>query len=308
MKTDRLFAITIYLLNHGVVSASALAERFEVSKRTIQRDIEALSQAGIPVTAAYGAEGGYHIMDGFKLSKGIAGADDYANIITALKGLSTAYHNDKVNATLEKAVAAMSGAQQRVFVDFAVARESGGVNEHLNTIEQAIYAETPLLIEYTNAEGIASARTVEPLALTFQWYAWYLFAYCTEKRDYRLFKLARVSCCEPVEGAFTNVHGDVERLMKHSAASDTRRVYHVRLLCHRNIRQQALEYLKGTIVEERAYGDFVMALNVPLERMWFSLLMSFGDKVRVLEPAELRDMLAEKAREILSVHESNHFT
>lgn len=303
MKTDRLIAITMYMLNRETVSASTLAERFEVSKRTIQRDIDALNQAGIPIVSTYGSDGGYEIMDGFKLIKQIAGVDDYLNIIIALKGLSSAYDNGKINTTLEKALATMQGGEQHVFIDFTVARERKQVNEHLKMIEKAISAKTLLCIDYTNADGMMSKRTVEPLALSYQWYAWYLFAYCTQKQGYRLFKLPRIVNCRPTAGCFSKQHGNVEELLKTASSPGKRKQFHIRLLCKKEIRQQAIEYLGDNIIEECENGDFILQLNeVPFERMWFSLLLGFGDQVEVLEPDELRAMLKQKVEEILSIY------
>jgi predicted DNA-binding transcriptional regulator YafY len=301
MKIDRLIAITMYLLNREIVSASTLADKFEVSKRTIQRDIEALGQAGIPIVSTYGSDGGYEIMDGFKLTKQIAGVDDYLNIIIALKGLNSAFDNEKINVTLEKALATMQGGEQRVFIDFTVARENPQVNETLKLFEKAIYDETPVNLQYTNAEGSTSERIVEPLALSYQWYAWYLFAYCVEKQDYRLFKLPRISACKPLDGSFSKKHANIETLMKQQSP-DKRKWYHMKLLCKREVRQQALEYLGNSIVEERENGDFIIENHVPFERMWFSLLLGFGNQVEVLEPEELKIMLKDKAEEILSIY------
>lgn len=302
MKIDRLIAVTMYLLNRETVSAAALAERFEVSKRTIQRDIDVLNQAGIPIVSTYGANGGYEIMDGFRLTKQIAGVEDYLNIITALKGLSTAYENEKINATLEKALTSMQVGEQRIFIDFAAAREGVLVDKYLPVIDKAIYHKTPLRIEYTNAEQISSIRLVEPLALSFQWYAWYLFAYCTEKKAYRLFKILRISSCEPVDRSFTKAHGNVEALLKSKAVSDKRKIVPIRLLCKKDIRRQVLEYLNSNIVREYENGDFVLSMDVPYERMWFSIILGFGDQVKVLEPEELKNMLRQKAEEILSIY------
>ncbi|MGF7142888.1 putative DNA-binding transcriptional regulator YafY [Anaerotaenia torta] len=301
MKIDRLLAITMYLLNRGTVSASALAERFEVSKRTIQRDIDALNQAGIPIISTYGKEGGYEIMDGFKLTKQIADVEDYLNIIVALKGLSSAIDSRKINETLEKALTAMQGDQQRVFINLSAARERTFVNESLKIIDKAIDNRTPLRIDYTNAAGDISERIVEPLALSYQWYSWYLFAYCTAKQDYRLFKLSRVSNCQAAAGSFSKQHGNTEALMKIASAPDKRTYLSIRLLCKKEIRQQVMEYLTDHVVEERENGDFIAAMSVPLERMWFSLLMGFGSQIQVLEPEILKSMLRERAEEILSV-------
>ncbi|MGE5654582.1 MAG: helix-turn-helix transcriptional regulator [Bacillota bacterium] len=303
MKIDRLIAITVHLLNRQTVSAAALAERFEVSKRTIQRDISTLSMAGIPIVSTHGSDGGYEIIDGFKLHKQIAGADDYQNIITALQGLATAYGNQKIQGTLEKILATSPQSEQRVFVDLSAAREGSATDRNLKTIEAAIQSRTTLQIEYTSAGQHASCRVVEPLALTYQWYAWYLFAYCTTKQDYRLFKLARISHCAPSETRYSREHGNVEELLQRQLSSDSRRYLEIKLLCRREARQQILEYLNGQIIEEHASGDFIYSMHLPAnERLWFSLLLGFGSQVQVIEPEELRVKLRAKAEEILSVY------
>jgi len=303
MRIDRLMAITTYLLNHDTVSASGLAERFEVSKRTIQRDINSLSMAGIPIVSTYGCDGGYKIIDGFKLQKQIADRDDYQNIITALKGLATASANQKTWRTLEKMIATSPRSEQCIFLDLSAAREGVSTDEYLRTIEAAIHNLVPLQIEYTNSEQTTTVRIVEPLALTYLWYAWYLFAYCTTKHDYRLFKLARISACTQTEAEFSKEHSSAEELLKLQLSSDTRRYYDIKLRCQGEIRQQILEYLNGKITEEYPNGDFVYSMRLPEnERMWFSLLLGFGDKTRVLEPEELRARLRHKAQEIMSVY------
>jgi len=302
MKIDRLIAITMYLLNRETVSAPALAERFEVSKRTIQRDMETLNQAGIPIISTYGTDGGYFIMDGFKLAKRPIGTDDYINIAAALEGMLSAYDSKKVSMTLEKVLAASQGEERRIFVDFGIARESAAVNEYLPLIEKAVNEETPLLIEYVNAECFSTKRIIEPLVLGFMWYSWYLFAYCTEKLDYRLFKLPRISKCEVTGGIFTNKHGDIGELIKKALASDKRKVFNIRLLCKKEIRQQAIEYLHGEITEEHDNGDFIMTMTAPFERMWFSLLLGFGNKIKILEPEEIINIVKQKAEEILALY------
>ncbi len=254
MKIDRLISITMYLLNRGTVSASLLAEKFEVTKRTIQRDIEALCKAGIPIVSTYGTNGGYEILDGFKLTKQIADMDDYLNIVIALRGLSSAYDNKKINTTLEKALTIMQGGEQRIFVDFTVAREGAKVNEHLKIIEKAIYEKRQLFIEYTTADNIKSERIVEPLALSFQWYAWYVFAYCTTKQNYRMFKLPRIISCQPTNDCFIKEHQNIEMLMKSNIQPDKRQFYDVRLLCKKEVKHQVMEYLSSNIIEEYEDG------------------------------------------------------
>ena len=302
MKIDRLIAITMYLLNRETVSASVLAKRFEVSKRTIQRDIEVLCRAGIPIASTYGFDGGYKIMDGFRLTKQIAGIDDYLNIVIALKGLSSAYDNKKIKETLEKALTIMQDREQRLFVDFTIAREGAYVNKHLPVIEKAIHEQAPLLIKYTNADNIPSERVVEPLALSFRWYAWYMFAYCTLNKSYRWFKIIRIMDCQPTSGIFTKIHDEIDKLMKNNLEPDKRKYYCVRLLCKKEVKLQVMEYLNPAIIKENEDGNFIIELNVPFERMWFSIILGFGDQVKVIEPPELIIMLKQKAEEIMSIY------
>lgn len=102
MKMERLYAITVYLLNHGRTSAHELANYFEVSVRTIQRDIDSLCLAGIPIVAITGAAGGYEVSEQFKLDKHLATSNDYSYILTALKGLVSATNDPNDKHTLEK--------------------------------------------------------------------------------------------------------------------------------------------------------------------------------------------------------------
>ena len=139
MKIDRLLGIVVYLLNREIVNANALAEKFEVSTRTIQRDIETLNLAGIPITSMQGMNGGYGIIDSFKLDKQIASIEDYQFIITALTGMNSAYNNRKLEATLEKLLNVYEKEQfikAKVRLDFSVSREGNNLDEYLKVIEE----------------------------------------------------------------------------------------------------------------------------------------------------------------------------
>ena len=196
----------------------------------------------------------------------------------------------------------MQGGEQRIFVDLSSARESIDVNRFLRAAEEAIDEKRLLKIHYTNANNFSYERVIEPLALSYQWYAWYLFAFCPQKSGYRLFKLSRILCMETISGFFSQEHGDVETLMRSHTSSDKRKYFKARLLCEGEIKQQVMEYLSSNIIEEHKNGDFVIEINLPFERMWFSLLLGFGSSIKVIDCNELRDMLKEKAKEILSAY------
>lgn len=305
MKIDRLIGITMYLMNRNVVSAKELAERFEVSIRTIVRDVETLSIAGIPVTSSTGASGGYEILDTFRLDKQITTMEDYLFIITALKGMCSAYDSQKINTTLEKLLAAghYNDKEQRIFIDFGVVSEGGNIPVFVREIEEAIHNKNIVEFDYTNGSGQKSHRTVEPLALNYRWYAWYLLAYCTCKNDYRFFKLNRLTNLRVTGRTMDSRHGNVPELLEKQWGSDTQRYIPVKLRCKAEERIPIMEYMKGEIIEEHENGDFVIATHVKEnERLWLSLLLGFGDSVEVLEPREIIDMLKEKSSQIQNLY------
>lgn len=305
MKIDRLMGITMYLLNRNVVSAKELAERFEVSVRTIVRDIESLSMAGIPISSSTGASGGYEILDTFKLNKQITTMEDYLFIITALKGMCSAYDSEKINTTLEKLLTAghYKDEEQRIFIDFGVVREGRNIPQFVREIEEAIQNKRLIEFDYADSAGQKSHRTVEPLALNYRWYAWYLLAYCTNKNDYRIFKLNRLTDLTVTDRQINCEHGNVPELLEKQWRDDTRRYIPMKLLCKAEVRVAIMEYMRGKIIEERENGDFVIATyGIENERMWLSLLLGFGDSIEVLEPQEVIDMLKEKALQIQNLY------
>lgn len=305
MKIDRLIGITMYLLNRNVVTAKELSERFEVSVRTIVRDIDALSIAGIPISSSTGASGGYEILDTFRLNKQITTMEDYLFIITALKGMCSAYDNSKINTTLEKLLTAgqFNDEEQRVFIDFGVVREGRNIPGLVRDIEEAIHNKSIIEFDYMDSAGQKSHRTVEPLALNYRWYAWYLLAYCTCKNDYRIFKLNRLTDLTVTGRLINNEHGNVPELLEMQWSFDTRRHIPMKILCKAQARVPIMEYMKGKIIEERENGDFVMVTHgIENDRMWLSMLLGFGDSVKVLEPQEVIDMLMEKTLQIQKLY------
>ena len=158
MKTDRLYAITVYLLNHGKTSAKDLADRFEVSVRTIQRDIDSLCVAGIPIVAESGVNGGYYLTESFKMNAQTATEEDYSNILTALKGYSTAMNNPHIDTAIEKITLLAGKKDGSVVLDFSVLREVD--NNLMRTLQEAIKRKNVVRFSYTNAENVTRIHTV----------------------------------------------------------------------------------------------------------------------------------------------------
>lgn len=309
MKIDRLYAITLYLLNHGRTSGSELAKHFEVSNRTIQRDIDSLCLAGIPIISINGNTGGYEISDQFKINQEFATPDEYSLILTALKGLVSATKSKKAGWTLEKlthranSILSSSGTPEpnNMILDFSVLRE--GEQENLQKLQSAIARKSAVRFLYTNNNSETRTHCVEPVAVLYRWYAWYLLAYSRVKEDYRTYKLVRMQNLEITDETFIKDHKPAEIILKETDRTDSREYTDVILRCRQGVKTQVLEYLKGTIVEEFSNGDIrVKTTVVENEFFWFGALLSFGNTVEVIEPVKIRERVINAAKNILQLY------
>lgn len=304
MKKDRLLSITIYLLNHKKVNAQVLAKHFEVSVRTILRDIDTLCLAGIPVISTYGVEGGYEIHNTFKMERQIAGEKDYSYILTALKGFSTAYNSKELTSTLHKIQAVSTTTNANVVLDFGVLSEKKHINHKLSILTQAIKEKQIVIISYTNADNVIKNLMVEPIATMYKWYSWYLLCYFPKYKDYRTLKLDRMDNIELTLEKNSMEHSLEYAKEQWEKQGDSRKYIHIKLFCKSEIKAMCLEYLKGEIESECENGDFIFAFTVPEnELFWYGVLLSFGSRTKVLEPSELREKICRTCEEILECYD-----
>ena len=301
MKIERLYAITVYLLNHGKTPASELAKHFEVSVRTIQRDIDSLCLAGIPVVSITGATGGYEISEQFKLDKQFATSDDYSYILTALHGLVSATNDIKAKQTLEKISSVFNSNDKGIILDFSVLREGDEAVLHL--LQSAIIKKCAVSFTYTNNNNVMRTHTVEPIAVVYRWYSWYLLAYSMVKDDYRTYKLVRMNDLKITDKNFVKVHEPADVLLRKTDRADSRRYRSITVKCKKTVRSRFAEYMKGTVIEELSNGDALMSFTVvENEQLWFGTLLSLGDNVQIIEPADIRERLVTAAEKIIKLY------
>ena len=195
MKIDRLIGILSILLQRDKVTAAELAEKFEVSRRTIVRDIEDLCKAGIPVAASQGRGGGISVMEGFKLDRTLLSGEDMKAILTGLQGLDSVSESSRYRRLMDKldaenAVGAV-GAGNSIIVDLS-SWDKNAVSPKLETIKQAIESSEKISFMYYSPDR-TERREIEPYRLVFQWASWYVWGFCTKRNDYRMFKLTRMT-------------------------------------------------------------------------------------------------------------------
>lgn len=265
MKQDRLIGILTYLAERRRATAAQLSERFEVSRRTIHRDVETLSLAGIPIYAKAGGDGGIFLAEGYTL---------------------------EAHPLLHGALQVDLGPYLRIdlasFYDESLRRK-------MALLRHCIQKRIPVQFDYYAPGGI-SKRVVEPHKLEYRWSDWYVYAYCREREDARLFKLARAWALEALEG----------EVFPHRELPPARRDAEIWQDTHR-VRLRVERSQLCILVEQ--YGpDCYTEIDerwLEVERTfthWDYMLrwiLSFGGSARVLEPEEVRSAVEAQARAML---------
>ena len=286
MKVNRLFEIVYILLNKQQVTAKELADRFEVSTRTIYRDIDTLSSCGVPVYASKGKGGGISLIDGYKMDKAMLTVDEQTEILSALQGLK-ATNIDADNNALNK-MSSFFNTNETEWIEIDFSSFSSNVNwkNNFNAIKTSILKRYQLNIEYANIKGEISTRVVEPIKLMFKGVSWYLYAYCIEKNDYRMFKLNRIILLEMLTTTFTP-HKDYMI----SISNNVLQVHNqeIELLVDKKYAFRIFDDFSKDNISENINGDFIVKINT-YEKDWIlSYILSFGDGIECIKPHELRE-------------------
>jgi predicted DNA-binding transcriptional regulator YafY len=303
MKLERLISIIYKLLNHEVLSASALAEEFRVSQRTIYRDIDAICAAGFPVVSYQGTNGGYGMMEGYKMEKSLLGAYDVQSLITVLRSLSTVFEDERAQGTIERLQTI--GPEHRsasLTVDLETLLTEPGALPRLRT---AIAERRVVSFDYIAAKNERTAREIEPLRLHFKYRNWYCYGYCRTRRDYREFRLSRVLNLTLTENTF---QPRAEAEEKTSGGGKEKRGATVDVVVR--VGPEALSEAMDQFhqAEKLFADDGSMTIRIPvyepLQARWLrSILLSFGGDAEVLEPAALRAAMKKHFQDALDLYE-----
>lgn len=289
MKDSRLFQILYCLLEREQVTAPELAEQFEVSVRTIYRDIDALSAAGIPVYAEAGRGGGIRLMDGYSLDKAIFSEAEKETILAALQSLAAA---ENTGGEVLKKLSALFHMQTESWfeIDFSRWGMVPGEQSKFELLKSAVIQHREVRIVYAGTNGSHTTRRIQPLKLLCKSGAWYVKAYCMEKEDFRIFKISRIMELSLLEETFLPMmypeeHGiretDLRDIILRFSADAAYRVY---------------DEFDASQIERQEDGDLIARAKMPEDAWLTGYLLSFGTQVEVIEPAYLRRVLAEQAR------------
>ncbi|MCL2224762.1 MAG: YafY family transcriptional regulator [Defluviitaleaceae bacterium] len=278
MKIDRLLGILTVLLHNNRVTAPYLAEKFEVNRRTIGRDIDTLCRAGIPIITHQGSGGGISIAEGFKLDKSILTATELSGIISALKGFGSVSEESQIERTLDKLGAnsnAVVSLHEPVVIDLA-SYYKGDLTKKIEAIKQAIFDKKIIEFDYFYDKG-ESHRRIEPHIVIFQWASWYVFGYCLEREDWRMFKLNRLWNLTQIDETFTLRAIPPEKRDFGSHFSDDIKLV---AIFDKSVKYQLIESYGLDSFREDEDG-LCFSFGYSNREYAISWLLSFGDKVKV---------------------------
>lgn len=302
MKIDRLIGILTILLQKEKVTAPYLAEKFEVSRRTINRDIEDMCKAGIPIATLQGKNGGISIMDGYRIDKTLLTNDDMDSILSALKGLDSISSTNKYKILIEKLSASSKkpdvlSSNEHIIIDLS-SWQKHSLAPKIELIQSAISnSETILFRYFSPAEE--TVREIEPLSLIFKWSSWYVWGYCLTRNDFRLFKLNRITELKTGR-AITKKH------IKPSPDFSSENIFPTEF----TIEAVFDSSVKWRIIDEYGIDSFTQLESGKLHFIHeandkyslFSWLLTFGKSVELLKPESLRFEFTEYLKSISNIY------
>ncbi|MDL2206274.1 YafY family transcriptional regulator [Eubacteriales bacterium OttesenSCG-928-N13] len=302
MKMDRLLGILTMLLQHDRLTAPQLAERFEVSRRTIARDIDALCMSGIPVITQQGVGGGISIAQGYKLDKSVLTTQELGDIIAALRGIGSVSEPSRLERTLDKL---MPGGQSVVSLKDSIvielaANDRDRLTQVIAMLREAIQGSQQLQFVYHSPKGEFSRR-VEPALILFQWGAWYLFGYCLDRQDWRTFKLSRMMNVQLIDEPFAPREVPMERTNFHALHPDEKQVV---ALFDPSIKYLLIDSYGMQCFTQQPDGKLLFQVGYTNHDYMLSWLLQFGDKAKVLSPASIAEGIARIAANLVAQYKT----
>lgn len=290
MQISRLFEITHLLLQKKRLTAKALASHFEVSTRTIYRDVEALSAAGIPIFMSPGKGGGIELLPNYVLNKSLLTPSEQNDILSALQSFA-AVQNQDANALLRKLGASFGEVNSVPWIEIDYSDWSNTKKEQFECIKHAVIHKETLEFNYHNREGTTHVRTVNPLTLWFKEKNWYLKGYCHYKKELRLFKLNRMRGLKVV-GTFSESY-DLEAFSTSFGASAPFVGEPIVVWLDASLGYRVFDEFEEAWVTCQADGSFLVTLPYIWDSWVLGYLLSFGGHARVISPEACKNAVIE---------------
>ncbi|EAD9168204.1 YafY family transcriptional regulator [Listeria monocytogenes] len=310
MKVDRLMSIVLILLDKERISAQELADRFEVSLRTIYRDIDAIDLAGVPIRSTPGVGGGFEIMPNYKMDSKVFSTADLSAILMGLSSLSNMVRGDELINALAKIKSFIPADRAKeielkanqIYIDLSQWTGNNNIQPHVEIIKVALQENKLLTFEYIAHQGNKTVRIVEPYQLVIKSSHWYLYGYCQNRNDFRLFRLSRMSGLKILEDTFTLRDFRKPQLEIEDIVAVMQ--IEIKIRIHQSIIDRVLDYCSYENFYPDGEEHYIVSFPFIENEYHYDILLSFGDKCECLEPLHIREKMKRRIYDIVSIYEN----
>ncbi|WP_127530837.1 helix-turn-helix transcriptional regulator [Paenibacillus kobensis] len=313
MRLERLLAITMLLLNRRRISAKELSERFEVSLRTIYRDVDSINQAGIPVISYAGATGGYELMDRYGIDRQHISLDELQSIIIALNGVQGIMDEHHVAGLLDKVGALLTTSEQgdvermsnAFMIDLNPWHSAEDEQDRLHQIRVAARDRRVVAFVYTDNYSQMSERHVELHSIVLKGYVWYAYGYCRLREDFRTFRLSRIRDIQVTDETFEPREDRPQQpdlLRRHPGERSRYPLIEMKLRFAPTARARVLDFCSSDQIETETNGYMRVTASMPDDPWLIGFLLSLGANVEILSPVRLSERVQAEAAKIVALY------
>jgi predicted DNA-binding transcriptional regulator YafY len=293
VQVGRLFEIVYLLMQKGNITAGQLSERLGVSERTIYRDLDLLSSAGIPVYASQGKGGGIRLLDSFVLNKSLLTNEEQKEILAALQSLRAVKDTDTGGALEKLSTVFRQNMDSWVEIDFS--NWGPASKERFLLLKNAVLQKRVVAFDYYNSRGERISRQAEPLQLWFKDRAWFLKAYCCTRGAFRIFKISRMKNITVSDAVFTQGLADIS----YDESAAPIKMVTLTLQINADLAYRVYDEFDENAIEQNADGSFTVRVSFPEGEWIYGYVLSFGPGIKVVEPKDIRRDIQQRIRLML---------
>ena len=297
MKINRVFEILYILLNREKISSKELAEKFEVSVRTIYRDIEVISGAGIPIFMTQGRNGGISLLQNFTLNKQVLTENEKKDMLIAIQSLNS-FNKESAKSIFSK-LSSLFGENQRDYIKIDYSGWENTIEKQFELSKEAILLNKRLSFNYISTKGEKTYREVEPYVLWFKSKAWYLKCFCLEKNEIRLFRLSRITNIRILDENINLTKFDEAVLIE-----EKKQVQPEKIKIKLKIDSSQEYRVKDDFLEQDISYDneknLIVTLNVPENEWLYGYILSYGSFATVIEPEYIVENIKKRLQKNLN--------
>lgn len=309
MKIDRMMSIILILLEKRRISAKDLADKFEVSLRTIYRDIDAIDLAGIPIRAISGVGGGFEIMPNYKIDKQVFSQTDITTIMMGLLSVSNVVKKDEMINVFTKVKSLIPFDKEKelllkvnqIQIDLNHWMGNENIQPYIERCKVALQESKLISFSYIAHRGKQSERLIEPYQLVVKGSHWYVYGYCYNRDNFRLFRLSRMTNLKVMDKVF--LMRDCPKLQLDFTSELATMQTRIKIRIHKSILDRVLDYCSYENFSLDEQGYYIVSFPFVDNDYYYDVLLSFGDKCECLEPM-VREKMKQKIFGLLSVYQS----